>query len=164
MVCYATSLSTRVAVHVVHTVHKGTRKKTLTSQLLQIIYNTDARVPSLPLKRQHGCHFIPLPKFLHFLSLSAETEQVFWPGTDDALICKILTRSRRLSCTCAKYPAVGGTCLFRGCEFFRRGGGGTCCIHTLLLQKAKWKNIKCQNQKCFFVLYINNTIPPCNSL
>lgn len=79
----------------------------MTSQLLQIIFNTDARVPSLPLIKATWLSFDFSSHGFFRSPLTLRGSRVGLMAGKRCALKQILTRSRRLSCTCAKYPATG---------------------------------------------------------
>lgn len=104
--------------------------KTMTSQLLQIIFNTDARVPSLPLIKATWLSF-DFPSHSFFRSpLTLRGSRVGLLVGKRCALMQILMRSRRLSCTCAKYPAIGRV----GCVSLHVGQTGR-WRHMLLFDK-----------------------------
>lgn len=86
---------------------EDTLMTTMTSQLLQIIFNTDARVPSLPLIKATWLSFDFSSQSFFRSPLTLRGSRVGLLVGKRCALMQILMRSRRLSCTCAKYPAIG---------------------------------------------------------
>lgn len=145
LVSQSQQFKSRDTVHTVHTVHKWTGEghvdDEVTATAVRLQYWYKSSIVNVD-KGNRVVVELLFPQLFFRSPLSLWESCVGLLARKRCAIMQILMRSRRLSCTCAKYPAIGRM----GCVFCWPGweAEAHAAINiSLSFQKAVWQNMRC---------------------